>query len=176
MELHREVDNAFNEIEKEVCEIKVIHHNIFKKHLDEIKQMNSLLQDTILYLNEKEESNEVFPTIHYSSKNEEFRKLPPTVYVSMPKFISRQITKKEICNLIGTLTPLSTTLEERVFTAKKPNISDRELLDEPEVLNTIITGHDNLCSVSCSHEEEIWISKESEEIRCFNIQGYSRTQ
>nr|XP_022302806.1 uncharacterized protein LOC111110549 [Crassostrea virginica] len=89
----------------------------------------------------------------------------------MPKFISRQITKKEICNLIGTLTPLSTTLEERVFTAKKPNISDRELLDEPEVLNTIITGHDNLCSVSCSHEEEIWISKESEEIRCFNIQG-----
>ena len=40
-----------------------------------------------------------------------------------------------------------------------------------KVLNTIITGHDNLCSVSCSNEEEIWISKESEEIRCFNIQG-----
>ena len=83
-ELHREVDNAFNEMEKEICEIKVIHHNILKKHLDEIKQMNSLLQDTILDLNEKEESNEVFPTIHYSSKNEEFRKLPPKVYVSMP--------------------------------------------------------------------------------------------
>ena len=43
-----------------------------------------------------------------------------------------------------------------------------ELLDESEVLNTIITGHDNLSSVSCSSEEEIWISKESEEIRCFN--------
>ena len=74
-------------------------------------------------------------------------------------------------NLIGKLTPLSTTLEERVFTAKKPNTSVRELWDEPEVLNTIKTGYDNLYSVTCFNEEQIWTSGETGAIKCFNIQG-----
>ena len=54
------------------------------------------------------------------------------------------MTKEELGSLVGKLTPFSTTLEERVFTAKKPNTSVRELLDEPEVLNTVNTGHVDL--------------------------------
>ncbi|XP_078319514.1 uncharacterized protein LOC111100935 [Crassostrea virginica] len=81
------------------------------------------------------------------------------------------IEKEDLCSLIGKLTPLSTTLEERVFTAKKPNISVRELLDEPEVLNTIKTGHERLCHVTCLTEEEIWTSGEAAHIKCFNTQG-----
>ena len=138
-EIHREVDNAINQMEKEIGEIRVKHHIILQKHLDEIKQLQSLMQQTLLALNEIEESNEVSQTIHYSSKNEEFSKLPPKVNVSMPTFIPKEIGIEELFILIGKLTPLSTTLEERVFTPKKPNTSVRELLDEPEVLNTIKT-------------------------------------
>ena len=36
-EIHREVDNAFNQMEKEIGEIKVKHTSILQKHLDEIK-------------------------------------------------------------------------------------------------------------------------------------------
>ena len=126
-EIHREVDNAINQMEKEIGEIRVKHHIILQKHLDEIKQLQSLMQQTLLALNEIEESNEVSQTIHYSSKNEEFRKLPPKVHVSIPKFIPKQIEREELCSLIGKLTPLSTKLEERIFTAMKPNTSIREL-------------------------------------------------
>nr|XP_022296823.1 uncharacterized RING finger protein ZK945.4-like [Crassostrea virginica] len=170
-EIHREVDNAINQMEKDIDEIKVKHHSILQKHLDEIKQLQSLMQQTLLVLNEIEESNEVSKTIHFSSKNEEFSKLPPKVIASMPKFIPKQIEREELYSLIGKLIPLSTTLEERVSTAKKPNTSVRELLDQPEVLNTIKTGHKNLRSVTCLNEEQIWTSGETSDIKCFNIQG-----
>ncbi|XP_022323869.2 uncharacterized protein LOC111124896 [Crassostrea virginica] len=170
-EIHREVDNAFDQMELDIGEIKVKHHSILQKHLDEIKQLQSLMQQTLLALNEIEESNEVTSIIHYSSKNEQFIKLPPKVHVSMPKFIPKQRKKEQLCSLIGKLTPLSTTLEERVFTAKKPNTSVRELLDEPEVLNTIKTGYKQLRSVTCLTEEEIWTSGGTADIKCFNTQG-----
>ena len=89
----------------------------------------------------------------------------------MPTFIPKPIKKEDLCSLIGKLAPLSTTLEERVFKAKKPNTSVRELLDEAEVLNTIKTGHEKLRSVTCLNEEEIWTSGRTADIKCFNTQG-----
>nr|XP_022288740.1 uncharacterized protein LOC111100886 [Crassostrea virginica] len=129
------------------------------------------MHKTLHSLYEIEESNEVTPTIHYSSKNQEFSKLPPKVIVSIPKFIPKPIEKEELCSLIGELTLLSTTLEERVFTAKEPNTSVRELLDQPEVLNTIKTRHVGLLTVTCLTEEEIWTSGLTADIKCFNTQG-----
>nr|XP_022287654.1 uncharacterized protein LOC111100257 isoform X2 [Crassostrea virginica]XP_022287655.1 uncharacterized protein LOC111100257 isoform X2 [Crassostrea virginica] len=170
-ELHREIDKAIDQREKEIDENKLKHLSILTKHLEEIKHLQSLMHETLQSLYEMEESNEVTPTIHYSSKNQEFIKLPPKVIVSMPKFIPKPIEKEELCRLIGKLTPLSTTLEERVFTAKKPNTSVRELLDEAEVLNTIKTGHKELRNVTCLNEEEIWTSGETADIKCFNTQG-----
>nr|XP_022288810.1 uncharacterized protein LOC111100923 [Crassostrea virginica] len=170
-ELHREIDNVMDQREKEIDENKLKHLSILTKHLEEIKQLQSLMQESLHNLNEIEDSNEVTSTIHYNSKNQEFSKLPPNVLVSMPKFIPKPIEKEELCSLIGKLTPLSTTLEERVFTAKKPSTSVRELLDEPEVLNTIKTGHEKLLSVTCRNEEEIWTSGKNADIKCFNTQG-----
>ena len=109
-EIHREVDNDFNQMEYDIDDIKEQHHNILKKDLDEIKQFQSLMQQTLLRL-----GNKVTQTIHYSSKNEKFRKLPPKVNVSMPRYIPKPIEKEDLHGLIGKLTPLSTTLEERVI-------------------------------------------------------------
>nr|XP_022298983.1 uncharacterized protein LOC111107874 [Crassostrea virginica] len=170
-ELHREIDNAINQMEEDIGEIKVKHHSILKEHLNEIKQVQSLMQKTLVSLDEIEESNEVSPAIHYSSTVDEFRKLPPKVNVSMPKFIPKQVAREEVSNLIGKLTPLSTTFEERVFTAKKPNTLVRELLDVQQVFNTIKTGHENLYSVTCLNEEQIWTCGSTADIKCFNIQG-----
>nr|XP_022286647.1 uncharacterized protein LOC111099601 [Crassostrea virginica]XP_022286649.1 uncharacterized protein LOC111099601 [Crassostrea virginica] len=170
-ELHREVDKEINQREKEIDENKAKHLSILQKHLEEIKQLQSLMQETLHDLNEIMNSNETTPIIHYSSKNQEFSKLLPKVIVSMPRFIPKPIEKEELCSLIGKLIPLSTTLEERVFTAKKPNTAVRELLDEPEVLNTIKTGHEKIFNVTCLHEKEIWTSGQTADIQCFNTQG-----
>ncbi|XP_078340612.1 uncharacterized protein LOC144617651 [Crassostrea virginica] len=169
-ELHRDIDIAVNKLEKDIGDVKVKHHSILKKHLDEIKQLLSLMQQTLLALNEMGDSNKISSTINYSSKNEMFIKLP-IINVVMPKFIPKQIKKEELSDFIGKLTPLSTTLEERVFTAKKPNTSVRELLIEPEVLSIIKTGHLSLRNAACLNEEQIWTSGGTADIKCFNIQG-----
>ena len=170
-ELHREVDITFNQMVKDVDEIKKKHHKILKEHLDEIKELQSLMQQTLIALNEMEASNEVFPTIQYISKDSEFFKLPPKILVSMPNFISNQMERKKLSSLIGKITPISTTLQERVVPAQSHQNLDRELLDEFEVLNTIGTGHNNLLSVTCLNGEQIWTSGWSAEIKCLNIQG-----
>nr|XP_022295772.1 E3 ubiquitin-protein ligase TRIM31-like [Crassostrea virginica] len=169
-EIHREIDIAINKLEKEIGEIKVKHHCILQKHLNEIKHFQFLMQQTLNALNGLEESNEVFPTINYSSKNEEFRKLPPKVNVSMPKFIPNQTDSEELCSLIGKLTPLSTELEERVFTSTKCNTSVTGLLAVPEVLNTISTEC-VLRSVTRPTEDKIWTSGQTADIKSFNFQG-----
>nr|XP_022300630.1 uncharacterized protein LOC111108839 [Crassostrea virginica] len=53
----------------------------------------------------------------------------------------------------------------------KEQHSIRELLDEPELLETINTGYKKLCNVAYFDDEGIWTSGDTGIIRCFNIQG-----
>lgn len=76
----------------------------------------------------------------------------------------------KLCRLIGQPVPLSTTLEESLQTAKKPNNFVRDLFDEPEVFSTIKTGYKNLGSVACLNREQIQTSGETDDIKRFNIQ------
>ncbi|XP_022297459.2 uncharacterized protein LOC111106882 [Crassostrea virginica] len=170
-EMHREVDNVIDQMEREISQIKENHHSMLQKHLDEIKEIQALIQQTQTDLNELKESNKVCLTIQYNSKNSEYSHFPPKLKVTMPEFQPKQIKRKELCRIFGELIPLSTTLEERVFIAKKPNTSVRELLDEAEVLNTIKTGHRFLQSVTCLNDEHIWTSGLTADIKCFDNQG-----
>nr|XP_022297456.1 probable E3 ubiquitin-protein ligase MID2 [Crassostrea virginica] len=170
-EMHREIDNAINQMEMEIGEIKVKHHSILQKHLDEIKEIQALIQQSQTDLNELKETNKVCLTIQYTSKNAEYSHFPPKLKVTMPEFQPKQIKREDLFRLFGELIPLSTTLEERVFTAKELNTSVRELLDKPEVLNTIKTGHHSQRSVTCLNDEHTWTSGMTADINCFNIQS-----
>nr|XP_022297455.1 uncharacterized protein LOC111106879 [Crassostrea virginica] len=170
-EMHREVDNAINQIEMVIGEIKVKHHSILQKHLDEIKEIQALIQQSQTDLNELKESNKVCLTIQYTSKNAQYSNFPRKLRVTMPVFQPKQIEREDLFRLFGELIPLSASLEERVFTAKELNTSVRELLDEPGVLNTIKTGYIRLYSVTCLNEEQIFTSGMTADIKCFNIQG-----
>ncbi|XP_022298916.2 uncharacterized protein LOC111107828 isoform X2 [Crassostrea virginica] len=170
-EIHREIDIVINQMEKDMDEIKVKHQSILRKHFDEIKQLQSSIQQSLLSLREMEESNEVSSIIQYSSKNEKFGMIPPKLNIIMPKFIPKRIQRERLRDVFGEVTSLSTTMEDKEHTSKSTNTSVRELLDELKVLNTIKTGHKNLRSVTCLNEEQIWTSGLTADIKCFNIQG-----
>lgn len=131
------------------------------------------MQEEVHALNEMDDSNEVPPTILFNSKIQDFYKFPPKLHISMPICIPKQIETAELYSLIGKIIPLSTTVEERVFTEKKPNALVKELLHEPVVLqvHVIKTGHANPYSVTCLKKEEIWTGENSAIIKCFNTQG-----
>ena len=46
-ELHREVDSVMNQREKEIDENKLRHLSILTKHFEEIKQLQSLMHETL---------------------------------------------------------------------------------------------------------------------------------
>ncbi|XP_052677675.1 protein lin-41-like [Crassostrea angulata] len=168
---HREIDIVINKMKTEISEIKVKHRDILQKHLNEIKQIQSLIKQTLQTIREIEKSTEVSSTIEYSSKIREFSKLPPKVKVSLPTFIPKPIDREKLYSLFGQITPLSTATEENVLSLNQPKTSVRELLDEPELVATIQTGYGNLRSVSCLNNGNIWTSGGTNDIKCFNIQS-----
>eukprot|EP00105_Crassostrea_gigas_P034109 XP_019918257.1 PREDICTED: uncharacterized protein LOC105349196 [Crassostrea gigas] len=168
---HREIDIVINKMKTEISKIKVKHRDILQKYLDKIKQIQSLIKQTLQALKEIEKSTEVSSTIEYSSKITELRKFPPKVQVFLPTFIPKPIDRKELYRMFGQIISLSPDTGENVMSLNQPNISVRESLDEPELVVTIQTGHKNLISVTCLNENRIWTSGETNDIKCFNTQG-----
>uniref|UniRef100_K1QVW9 B box-type domain-containing protein n=1 Tax=Magallana gigas TaxID=29159 RepID=K1QVW9_MAGGI len=168
---HREIDIVINKMKTEISEIKVKHRDILQKHLDEIKQIQSLIKQTLLAIREINTCTELAPTIKYSSKIREFSKLPPKVQVTLPTFIPKPIDREKLYSLFGQITPLSTASEENVSSPNQPNTLVRELLDEPELVTTIQTGYQNLRSVAYMNDDKIWTSGRTNDIKCFNIYG-----
>eukprot|EP00105_Crassostrea_gigas_P017945 XP_011435906.1 PREDICTED: tripartite motif containing 13-like [Crassostrea gigas] len=96
---HREIDIIINKMKTEISEIKVKHRDILQKHLNEIKQIQSLIKETLQTIRKIEKSTEVSSTIEYSSKIREFSKLPPKVQVSLPTFIPKPIDHEKLYSL-----------------------------------------------------------------------------
>uniref|UniRef100_A0A8W8LT91 B box-type domain-containing protein n=4 Tax=Magallana gigas TaxID=29159 RepID=A0A8W8LT91_MAGGI len=168
---HREIDIVINKMKTEISEIKVKHRDILQKHLNEIKQIQSLIKQTLRAINEIEKSTEVSPTIAYSSKIREFSKLPPKLQVSLPTFIPKPIDREELYSLYGHITPLSTATKENVYSLIQSKTSVREVLDEPEIVTTIQTGYETLRNVTCLNDGSIWTSGKTNNIKCFNMKG-----
>ncbi|XP_052676186.1 uncharacterized protein LOC128157653 [Crassostrea angulata] len=168
---HREIDIVINKMKTEISEIKVKHKDILQKHLDEIKQIQSLIKQTLLALNEIDKSTAVAPTIEYNSNIREFSKLPPKLQVKLPTYIPKPIDREKLYSLFGQITPLSTAKEESVSLMNQPNTSVRELLDEPELVATIQTGCEKLLGVTCLDEDGVWTDECTNKIKCFNIKG-----
>ncbi|XP_055999312.1 uncharacterized protein LOC125657097 [Ostrea edulis] len=171
-EWHKEIDYVINKMKNEIEEMKIKHLEILKKHLDEIKQIQSLIEQSLITLKEMEESNEVSVTMEYRSQNKEFRKLPPKVRVSLPTFNPNMIDSEQLYKSLGSLIPLSFTTDENGYTLKKSETLLKELMDEPELVTTINTGYEKLRSVTCLSEEEFWTSRSLvSDMKCFNVQG-----
>uniref|UniRef100_K1Q813 Tripartite motif-containing protein 3 n=1 Tax=Magallana gigas TaxID=29159 RepID=K1Q813_MAGGI len=168
---HREIDIIINKKKTVISEIKVKHRDLLQKHLDEIKQIQALIKQTLLAIEELKISTEVSPTIEYSSKIREFSKLPPKVKITLPTFIPKPLDHEKLYNMFGQITPLSTATEKNVLSLNQPNTSVRELLDEPELVATIQTGYEKLRRVTYLNEDCVWTCGLTKDIKCFNIKG-----
>ncbi|XP_062582633.1 uncharacterized protein LOC134244369 [Saccostrea cucullata] len=171
-EWHREINIIIKKMKTEVEGLKLKHKSILKAHLDEIKSIQNLIEQTQLNLSKIEESNEVSKTMEYISKNKELSKLPPKVQVSLPMFSSNTIDTEQLYKLIGSLSPLSSTKDENGYRLKKAGTLSKELMKVPELISMINTGYEKLRNVTCYSGEEIWTNaRDNSNMKYFNIQG-----
>eukprot|EP00105_Crassostrea_gigas_P014669 XP_011431418.1 PREDICTED: E3 ubiquitin-protein ligase Midline-1-like [Crassostrea gigas] len=170
-EWHREMDIVINSIKKEISETQVKHRAFLQKHLDEIKQIQSIIKQTVIDLLETEKSNQVPKAIEYSSKNREFSERPPKIQISLPTFIPKPIDNEKLNALFGQIIPLSSATEVDFLSPNQSNTSVKELLDESELVTTIQTEYEKLTSATYINEDSVWVSGWSNDIKCFNIKG-----
>ncbi|XP_061164824.1 tripartite motif-containing protein 2-like [Saccostrea echinata] len=167
---HREIDKVLNKTKNEIDDIKHQHLTVLQKHLEETKEIHSLIEQTIVSMKEMEGSNEMSLTMAYKSKNKEFRKFPPRLQVSLPTFIPKTMDREQSSKLFGTLIPLSMASVENGY-KQILKITPRKLLDKPELITTISTEYEYLCCVTCFNDEEIWTSGVVSDITCFDSHG-----
>nr|XP_034306449.1 RANBP2-like and GRIP domain-containing protein 5/6 isoform X2 [Crassostrea gigas] len=98
---HKEIDIVINKMTTEISDIKVKHKELLQKHLNDIKQIQSLIKKTLHALRKIEKSTKVSPIIEYSSKIREFSKFPPKVHVPMPTFIPKPIDRDKLYTFFG---------------------------------------------------------------------------
>ncbi|XP_056001414.1 uncharacterized protein LOC125664933 [Ostrea edulis] len=175
--LHREVTAIVNQRKSDIQEMKNKHLDALNKNTDEITQRITELRKIIEDLKKILNTKDVSLTSTYKSRNGEFRQLPPKVRVTLPSLSLSKINKDQLNKMVGSVSSLSITKEKQGCTMKLPeavHVSSRPvkpLLDEPRVTAAIDTGYDDLYSVSCLSEEQVWTCGEDKIMKLLNLRG-----
>lgn len=171
-ELHREIEFVFNQMKEEVSEIKSTHLQILRSYCDDIKQKQSLFQQTSENLKKLEETNELNPTIEYQCKNKDFFEVPPMIKVSMSTFIPKPIDREKLCSLIGEIIPFCRAMIYKgSLSPEKPNSSGKKLLNEFKLVEKLKTRHVRLRRVSNVEKGKIATSGDTNNIYSYTIDG-----
>lgn len=157
-------------MKSEVSEVKLKYLNVLQKQEDEITNNISEITQSIAELRKLMRSNDVFLVSDYKSTHIEFRKLPPLLNIPLPTFSETKINTDILCQQFGFLSVPSMTTQEQVY-IESLCFSSRELLDVPQIVEAVDTGHAVLSSVACLSDERIWTIGESNAMKLHNLQG-----
>ncbi|XP_034315663.2 E3 ubiquitin-protein ligase TRIM71-like [Magallana gigas] len=176
--LHREIDTAINKLKFEVDETESKHLVALNKHENEFKRIFTEITQSIADLKKLLNSNDVSFVSTYQSRNAEFRRLPPKLTVSVPIFTPQEISKEQIYQQIGSLSALSIKTEEHGYTMDSPGAEssppDKPLINVPRIITYINTEYgetNELISVSCLSDDELWTSGRDNMMRLYNLHG-----
>ncbi|XP_034327247.2 E3 ubiquitin-protein ligase TRIM71-like [Magallana gigas] len=173
---HREIDTIITNLKSNVEEMESKHLVVLNKQEDEITRTISEITQTIAELKKLLNSKDVCLVSEYKSRNAEFRRLPPKLKVTLPNFRPQKIHTDQLIEQFGSLSALSFTTEKQDYSmppqgaeSSPPNWS---LMDEPQVITAIDTGHKYPYGVTCLNDTEVWTHGGSDNMmKLFNLQG-----
>ncbi|XP_062603319.1 uncharacterized protein LOC134265098 [Saccostrea cucullata] len=171
----RDINIIVNKHLTEIDGMKTKHMAALIKQEKEVLKVTSDLKVAILDLRKILKSYDTSITSTYHSQNAEFRSLPPKINVSLPSFTSHQISIEHLYQMFGSLSTLSTTIQEHdtVLKASKtmPCPEHKQLLDKPKLTTTIETKYELLYNITCLDDEEVWTCGDDKSMRLFDLQG-----
>ncbi|XP_062614543.1 tripartite motif-containing protein 55-like [Saccostrea cucullata] len=173
---HREIDKLVQKLKAEVDEMKTSQLQTLQKHLDEIKQKLSNMENDIESVNVIVESNDFSKLFSLQFDVDRYIKLPYKIVPSLPKFMPGKIQGEELSKNFGALSSSSLTFNKDSYSLKTRQKSleaessspVKRLLDEPETVTTIDTGY-GLSYLACLSDEEIWTSGGDSTMKLYSI-------
>eukprot|EP00105_Crassostrea_gigas_P045267 XP_019929415.1 PREDICTED: uncharacterized protein LOC105344735 [Crassostrea gigas] len=179
-EWHREIDEIISKKINEINEMEKIYKIILDTHTNEITQSISLITQIIVKLKKMLDSNDVYLVSAYKSKNDGFRKLPLSLRAKFPCFSSKKINAEDLNQQFGILSEFYMYIEGKENTCKVeiPRAASLSsvaysspFLEQPHVITTIDTDFEQLFSVTCTTDEQIWTRGDSNIIKLYNLKG-----
>lgn len=138
---HRKIDNIVTKFKSDIDKAESRHLTILKKEEGEINHTISKITQRIGELKKLKDSSDVCLLSKYKSNNAEFRKLPPKLIVSLPSFSSQRIDTEQLFQQFGSLSLLSITTEERLYTMKYCETNSRQSDFQPlELLDSLLSA------------------------------------
>ncbi|XP_062602383.1 tripartite motif-containing protein 55-like [Saccostrea cucullata] len=174
---HRNIDKLVKKLKAEVDEMKNTQLQTLQKHLDEIKQTFSNMENDIESVNIIVKSNDFSKLVGVQIDVDRYKKLPHKIVPSLPKFMPGKIQGEELSKNFGALSSMSLTFDKHGYsmktTQKSPEAGSsppvKQLLDEPETVTTIDTDYILLNDVACQSDEEIWTSGDDSTMKLYSI-------
>lgn len=139
--VQNEINNTIKLLKSDLDEMGFKHLAILNEKEDNISQTMSEITQNIADIKKLLESNDICLVTTYKSRIAEFRKLPPHIKVKFPIFSPQKIDRDQISQCFGTLSSLSFTTEDQVFSSETPETGssypERPLMNEPFIITTI---------------------------------------
>lgn len=156
-DLHREVDIVIEKLKSDLTEMESEYLAVYYKLEAEITHMITEIKKSIAHQKKLLRSNDVTLVFAYKSRNVEFKRLPPKLTVTLPSFTPPKINKEQIYEQFGSLSVLSIKTEDQ----------DNSIT----AIKTEYVQSNELRSVSCLSDDQIWTCGGDKTMRLYNLQG-----
>lgn len=156
-DLHREVDIVIEKLKSDLTEMESEYLAVYYKLEAEITHMITEIKKSIAHQKKLLRSNDVTLVFAYKSRNDEFKRLPPKLTVTLPSFTPPKINKEQIYEQFGSLSVLSIKTEDQ----------DNSIT----AIKTEYVQSNELRSVSCLSDDQIWTCGGDKTMRLYNLQG-----
>ena len=173
--LHRKINIIIHSKQAEIDDMDNKHQAALDKQENAINSTIHEMKQVIRDLKSLLDTCNIYLVSKYQSRMEEFRKPPPKLNISIPIFHPVKINREQILNKFGFLTALSMETEEQGYTmpslGTETSPTDRALLDAPQLMTEVHTGHELLYEVSCLSDDEIWTCRDNKTLKLYNLKG-----
>lgn len=174
--LHREIDII---VEKLKCNLDQMETKQLAKltmHEEEIQRLISKVTQTISYVKDLLNCNDICLVSLYKSNNEELKSIPSKPKVLLPHFMPEQINHEQLSKQFGVLSAPFMETEENTVDYLMPVTFPAERLPNNEalIITSVSTDYgvpNGLHSVSSFNDEEFWTCGQDSIMRLYNLQG-----
>lgn len=142
-ELHTEIDIIIEKLNFNLNQMETKQQTKLTKHEEEIKCLISKVTQTISYVKDLLDCNDICLVSLYKSKNEEFRSIPSKPKIFLPHFMPEKINHEQLSEQFGELSAPFMETEENTVDYLVPVTfpAEPQSNDEPLIITSISTDY-----------------------------------
>lgn len=159
---HREINTVVNNLEVELGSNVSSQQSYLNEQENEFSHTITQMKQRMVVLKKIFETKNDKSALAYKSANVEFKKYLPEIEVSFSEFCNQMINREQLKKQFGYLIETKDIIPENRNPTDFVDVNQypkcQFLLDKPQIIACIDinTQSQNLCSISCMSDENLW--------------------